>query len=496
MSLSRQSIRSMAEAQVRFARLPLLITWTLDRGPCINVATNEMSLPESLCAESPDHVRSVIGHELGHPLVFPRTSHWSTYYTMLAERLGYADAHGFVNVVGDAWVNEWNARKTPWRGTFRRWARGFYKGSPSGADPRWDFLVSMMHGLLDELDGQEPTLARTMERRAFELLFHDDRGHRQRFEELAELMRSRLGGRPVQTPGKIKAIPGNGLADLDPVKQADEFREWVDAVRGLGSGAGLEHVAKRHDRSRCLFDVAEILAFAEFMAVEDEAARAAEKPSGPEELVPWLPSDSVTDLRIGDSLRQHGVLVPGVTTLKRIDGVDRQDERSGRGTLFLVIDTSGSMTSCLGGVLVVGWAAALGARKRGDRVAALEFSGDASYLLEPGFEYRKLREILQRLEAGGGTRIGPALGQIIEVSRATGRRPTCLVLSDTDVSESGETVLSLVDEIARLGGKTLVCAPRKEDMGSWVREGQERKLLGAFVLDDLSSIHSAVKVLR
>lgn len=496
MPLSKESIRSMADAQVRFARLPLVITWTGGRGPCINVATNEMLLPDSLCEEGADHVRSTIGHELGHPLVFPRTSHWSTYYTMLAERLGYADAHGFVNIVGDAWVNEWNARKTPWRTTFRRWAGGFYRSAVPGTDPRWDFLVNMMQGLLRELDGQEPVLHGTIEARAFELLFHDERGFRARFEDLAELLRSKLGGKPIETPGKVRTVAAGGLPHLDPMKDAEEFREWADAVRGLGAGAGFEHVAKHHDRSRCLFDVAELLAFAEFMAVEDEASRAAEKPSGPEELVPWLPSDSVCDLRIGDSLRQHGVLVPGVTTLKRVDGVERQAEKTGRGTLFLAIDTSGSMSACLGGILVVGWAAALGARKRGDRVAALEFSGRASYLLEPGFEYRKLKEILQRLEAGGGTRIGPALGQIIEVSRSTGRKPTCLLLTDTMVSESSETVLALLAEVARLGGKALVCAPSKHDVESWVQAGQERGLLRAFVLDDLSSIHAAIKALR
>ncbi|MFN7970831.1 MAG: vWA domain-containing protein [Acidobacteriota bacterium] len=507
------TVERIAGRILRFARLPFSLTQTEGEGPSIRMRTNEVLLPKTLASEGTSAIASKLGHEVGHPLVFPRNAHWTEYYTLLLAKLGYQHPKQAMNVLADLFVNDWCMTRTPWARAFRRWAPSFYREGPN-ADALWSFLCTMMAVRLDEVRGTAPHIADPVDAEAYRLLFHDDATRRARFESLAELLKERFAAppQPPQLPPGVGA--GGSLPPLEPgagEEQAREYQEWLQAIAELGENAVFDHVRQQLDpvgagageepddcvARRTLFDMLELVAFRELLAIEDHHATAdGQIEAGPLLTTPWRLTDRMSDLRVGDSVRRYGVLVPGLTTVKRVRGPQRRRHNVGRGTLFLVIDTSGSMTHTLAGVLVIGWAAALGARRFRDRVAALEFASTPTYLVPPGYEYRRLKETLETLQAGGGTAICPALDQVIEVARRERRKPTTLILTDTWVSEPDEAVLARLKTIKDLGGVNVVCCPTDEDLDSWIAEGSRQELLKAFALADLTSIRTAIKALR
>lgn len=508
------TVERIAGRILRFARLPLSLTRTENEGPSIRMATNEVLLPKALAQEGTSAIASKVGHEVGHPLVFPRNAHWTRYYTLLLAKLGYQYPKEAMNVIADLFVNDWCMTRTPWARAFRRWAPSFYKAGIA-PDALWSFLCAMMAARFDELRGIAPRLADAVDAEAYRLLFHDAGSRRARFESLAELLRDRFAAppRPPQLPVAMTGC--DDLPPLDPAageEEAREYQEWRQAIGELGPEVVFGHVQRQLDSGgpgagdeergdrvarRTLFDMAELVAFREFLAIEDQEATAdGQIEAGPLLTTPWRLTDPMSDLRVGDSLRRYGVLVPGLTTVKRVRGPQRRRRHAGRGTLFLVIDTSGSMAQSLAGVLVIGWAAALGARRFRDRVAALEFASRPTYLVPPGYEYRRLKETLETLEAGGGTCICPALDQVLEVARRERRKPTTLILTDTWVSEPDDAVVARLKAIKDLGGQNVVCCPSAEDLHGWVDEGARQELLQAFALGDLTSIRTAIKALR
>ncbi|MFN7971240.1 MAG: VWA domain-containing protein [Acidobacteriota bacterium] len=511
-----KTVERIATRILRFARLPVSLTQTETDGPSIRMSTNEVLLPKTLATEGMSAIAAKIGHEVGHPLVFPRSAHWMQYYTLLLGKLGYAHPKAMMNVLADLFVNDWCMTRTPWARAFRLWAPTFYRPGPS-PDPLWGWLCSMMTTRMDELGGTVPAIADPVDREAYRLLFHDEGTRRARYESLAELLKERFAA-PPQPP--VLPMPSIGSADLPPLdpaagdEEAREFQEWQQAIGELGEGVVFEQARHQVDRGgagtggdggekgdrisrRTLFDMLELVAFREFLAIEEKASVPdAQVEAGPLLTEPWKLTDRMADLRIGDSIRRYGSLVPGLTTLKRVRGPQRQRREAGRGTLFLVIDTSGSMEGSLAGVLVVGWAAALGARRNRDRVAAMEFASTPGYLVPPGYQYCHLKAVLETLEASGGTCICPALDQVIDVARRERRKPTTLILTDTCVSEADESILARLRAIKDLGGANVVCCPAADDLHGWVRDGMREGILEAFVLSDLTSIRTAIRSLR
>ena len=495
-TLSEDAVLHLAERIVRFVRLPLSITWTEGRGPAIAIGTNEMLLPRSLCQESREEIVFTVGHEVGHPVVFPRNRHWSDYYQMLAATLGYERPHHFVNLIGDLFVNDWNLTRTPWRRVFAEAATSFYEPDPSSAtDKRWSFLSTMMTGRLAELGGRKPNLSGRLLPEAYELLFHDRRSRRERFENLAELLVHRLGTGENARDDYVKQPREGGLRE-EGAGGPDEQVAWEAAVRGLGPGAVLDFARKERRKTRSLFDAVGLAAFSVLMAIEERSASGGREDAGPKVRRLWRPGNSPLELRMPETIRRHGVLIPGVTTARRAEGPQKERSTAGSGTLFLVLDTSGSMVRDLAGVLVVAWAAAIDARRRGHRVAALEFASQPSYLVQPGYEFGKLRTILETLQPGGGTRLVPAVGEIVRKSRRDGRRPTAVIFTDAAIADSPDAALEALAEIPSYGGKAIVCLPRRKHLNRWVRTGMENGVMEAFTLDDLSSIQSAVRAMR
>ena len=510
MATSWKAVERIAQRVLRFARIPLSITRTPTKGPCIDMSTHEMFLPASLLSEGTNAVVSTIGHEVGHPAVFPRSSHWWTYYIALCKKLGYPDPHHITNVLADLFVNDWCLTHTPWKTPFRRWAKKFYRSK--AGDPLWSFLCLMMQSRLADLASRPVAIADSVDAEAYRLLFVDRGTRRARFEALAELLKDRFAAPEVTAPEQV-GHAAEGLGALDPnanPETAAEYAEWLQAVgelgqenvfetvqeamNGAGAGTGMagDDVARR-----ALFDMLEVTAFREFLAVEESSAGVdGLLEDGPLLTVPWRIGDRLSELRLGESLRRHGVLVPGWTTVKRVRGPQQRRRRDGHGTLFLVVDTSGSMSESLAGVLVVGWAAVLGAKRHRDRVAVLEFSGEPRYLVPPGYAYGKVKDVLQSMYASGGTCICPALDQVIDVAKRERRKPTTLILTDTDVSEGEAEVLDRLRAIEKLGGTNVVCCPSKDDLRGWVRRGMRQELLHAFALGDLSSVRSALQALR
>lgn len=508
MALRTKTLNRLVERVLRFVRLILSITWTQNTGPAIVIRTAEMLLPRSLKEKTISYVLFVLGHEVGHLTAFPRTEHWDRYYEMLATKLGYVDPGNFVNVIADLFDNNWNLTRTPWKVVFAKECRSFYTPG-QGHDARWEFLSLMMRTRVTELALPRSTDAAAREahldglvvegiyKAAYRLLFWDPRPVRRRYEDLAELLKEKLQGERCNNP-KVKAHGGasaENLPALDPVQSPEEFQDWMDAVKGIGPKATMEYLQKQHVRSRSLFDVAQIVAFSELIKAEDAGGATHLVTDGPAERRIWKPTDSPLELRLGETVRRNGVVLPGITTLRRENGTRREENARGRGTLTLVIDTSGSMKNDLAAVLIVGWAAVMAAKRRGDRVAILEFASEPSYLVPPGRDFVKAKEVLESLQAGGGTCIVPALDETIKVSKELRRKPTLLILTDTDVAEGDQAVLDRLQKVLAMGGKSIVCVPDEHDVKRWVSAGRAQGLLDAFVIKDLTNVRGAVKAL-
>lgn len=318
-------------------------------------------------------------------------------------------------------------------------------------DAEKDAALRRLHDTRDAAAGAEPSGAQTIEADEADGVVHPSRDPLVTGEEAAT----------AEPPAKADVAPGRPGAG-----QAREPFEYGEILRAAGLKLTDEEIAIRYYRERAL---------PLLVPFPVQPALASEEPQL-EGLEPWALGDSLDEIDWLQTVAQSPVVIPGVTTVRRVYGREPGAARKPEPIdLDLYVDSSGSMpdprrfTSFL---TLAGAVIALSALKAGARVQATLWSGKQQWMATPGFvrDETAILDILVRYY-GGATAF--PIHQLRETfAKRTARdRPVHILM----ISDDGITTMFGQDERGNSGWDVAANALAKGraggtmalNLGSW-----------------------------
>lgn len=231
-------------------------------------------------------------------------------------------------------------------------------------DAEKDAALRRLHDTRDAAAGAQPSGAQTIEADESDGVVHPSRDPLVTGEEPTT-------DEPPANPDAVPGRPGAG--------QAREPFEYGEILRAAGLKLTEEEIAIRYYRERAL---------PLLVPFPVQPAPASEEPQL-EGLEPWALGDSLDEIDWLQTVAQSPIVIPGVTTVRRVYGREPGAARKHDPIdLDLYVDSSGSMpdprraTSFL---TLAGAVIALSALKAGARVQATLWSGKAQWMGTQGF---------------------------------------------------------------------------------------------------------------
>lgn len=276
---------------------------------------------------------------------------------------------------------------------------------------------------------------------------------------------SRITGAPQEErePPSQEPAPSGGGQSRDPF-------EYGEILRAAGLALSEEEMAIRYYRERAL---------PHLVAFPTRPVPAGDEPQL-EGLEPWSLGDSLDEIDWLQSVIQSPVVIPGVTTVRRVYGVEPGTPGKPEPVdLDLYVDSSGSMpdprraTSFL---TLAGAIIALSALKVGGRVQVTLWSGKDQWVATEGF-VRDEKAILGVLTGfyGGGTTFPIHRLRDTYADRAADARPVHILM----ISDDGITTMFDMDERGNQGWDVSAMALAKGkaggtmalNLGGWITAG-------------------------
>lgn len=299
----------------------------------------------------------------------PRSRLWTLYMGMYEslwglEKGSFGGPSGDPAMEGDAWLGARLIRvyARDWMYAAGRFAALVLPYLAEDAEK--DAALRRLHDTRDAAAGAEPSGAQTIEADEADGVIHPSRDPLVTGEEPG----------PTDAPQKPDAAPGRPGAG-----QAREPFEYGEILRAAGLKLTDEEIAIRYYRERAL---------PLLVPFPVQPAPASEEPQL-EGLEPWALGDSLDEIDWLQTVAQSPVVIPGVTTVRRVYGREPGAARKPEPIdLDLYVDSSGSMpdprrfTSFL---TLAGAVIALSAIKAGARVQATLWSGKQQWMATPGF---------------------------------------------------------------------------------------------------------------
>lgn len=262
---------------------------------------------------------------------------------------------------------------------------------------------------------------------------------------------------------RITGVPEDAAADpsaAEPASsgggQSREPFEYGEILRAAGIALSEEEIAIRYYRERAL---------PHLVAFPSRPVPAGDEPQL-EGLEPWSLGDPLDEIDWLQSVIQSPAVVPGVTTMRRVYGVEPGTPRKPEPVdLDLYVDSSGSMpdprraTSFL---TLAGAIIALSALKVGGRVQATLWSGKDQWMATDGF-VRDEKQVLAILTGfyGGGTTFPIHRLRDTYSNRAEDSRPVHILM----ISDDGITTMFDQDERGNQGWDVSAAALAKGGAG-------------------------------
>ncbi len=233
-------------------------------------------------------------------------------------------------------------------------------------------------------------------------------------------------------PGELKKPEGEPSEEHGQVG-GGSYREpfqYGQILRAMGIKLSDQEIAARYYRERA---VPYLIKFPSVKMPESEEPV-------PEGVREWIPGDAFEGLSIFDSLIKSPVLIPGYTTVERVEGRSAGREPSHEPVdLDIYIDSSGSMpdpTLNTSYLTLAGAVICLSALRSGSRVQTTLWSGTDEFIKTDGF-VRNEKEIMAILTGFiGGTTAFPihVLRDTYMERKPGSRRVHILVISDDGVT--------------------------------------------------------------
>jgi len=462
------------------------------RGQTPQFAWDEVRMPVGEALATDDELTCLLLHEWGHRCIAPRTVAQGMWWELIARMEGIAASADAVNLAVDLLVDRWYLEHPSWGGVYAECehrnlvrtvaselGRKRLRASPFGA-----FMTACygeIGGWQGELQGLGLDLGRAA--RAVRALFDEARSGEERLRgflrEGGKALRGRAAGRPGNGgslpggPGLVEPLLGAPAPWRGPTWNPDEL---VRMIVSTGVRVPSETVAAVAGASaaravRARLRVLESLLRVTPRVRELVTARRSRRHEG---TLLWRAGDPARELEPVTSLERSGLLVPGVTTLRR-RGVMRRRHDPDLPDLCLVVDNSGSTA---GAVVERELDAAVAllevARGIGAAVSLVVFGGDVAAAIEPGPRYDDIAMLLAALEGqSGGTSLAPALAQAVAWRPGGGRRMATVIFTDTYVYDL-DAAASYLALLTAAGPVVVFAAARRVDSDMGERFGQVR----------------------
>jgi Mg-chelatase subunit ChlD len=491
--LSEKTIEAIVEKVGEYYGLPLSVRFEDVRTASIDVAHLVMILPRWITQTDIPEASFYINHEIGHIVYFPKNAHQKAYMEALALERGINTPDIFLNMLSDQIVNDKCIIESPFKKNFLSGCTSFYKRNygrldDSASDAMWWHMGNMLRRCLEVKGKKPPEFRSELERRLFELVFHDEREISEKYLDIVAIAKPMFSKPPNIT--KLYMIPS---PSLPPISDPEELDEWLKKM-GKVSKEAAYRVLKRYGK-RVLFDYVELSAFEAFIIAQKSAEQKAMKRDGRGETLDiWNPTDRVGDLTMEKTLSMYGLFLPSVTSLKYTASHEDTSESRGAGLQCYVIDRSGSMYEAIDLVATIVWACIRHAKTRGDDIAILAFGDEDSpeFLLKPTMNYEAARPILESMEALGSTYLSPCLSWLIDYCASKNLKPTTLIFTDTMIFDEAQS-LKLLRKIKEIGGTTIIISTMQEQ--EWVNKAIQSKLAECFRVnyENLSNIQKIVE---
>ncbi len=377
-------------------------------------------------------------HEIQHRKWLPGTIENQLFWSYLATQSGLREptklVHFFCDLLIDAKLALQESEKY---GEFLA-----YRG------PSLDYLDGEQASFyLDILkivrEGAKPSEPKTRE--AYETIFEGANDNETRLKKLAQVLADQFRG---NTPFTTDIPPSLELS----------FEEKDNLLRSmLYSGASPSQVQDFFDKirirhtereRRALLLTANKLFMYQLVEVMSPILRGHRIADFPV-LEIWNPGDDPRELSLVDTIRIHGILIPGVFAVKRREVVRGKRAKS----IAIVMDCSGStgLSQTLAREREAAFGLVQAAKQRSDLVSFIPFSTDVD--LENAVihsrDYQGIEEAILKVEAAGYSNITAPLSMALKVADLAGRQ-VAFVMTDGRVWDS-EQAMGMISALSEYG---------------------------------------------
>ena len=445
--------------------------------PCTDLSI--VRIPRSEEENSDDDLTALLLHEWGHRAIAPGSATRGIFWEILARAEGIRDRGEAVNIASDLLIDRWYLRHPRWCRLFAAAERRILEASRddrSGSaqdddDPVRDLFLDAYlrlgawEALRERLD--VPRLPATEV--ALDALFDSgatlDERVRCFFRAVAPFFARRPHGGFAQGHRRAKSgARGPSARSLLGLPHAGRSPSWDarELVRLLVSSgvrvteATLAEICGKPvaGQVRARLRVLESLTRVEPTVSRKLSRLRSERFDGD---TLWRPGDSMRSLEAIASAERGGLLLPGVTTLRRRFTRDCADTPGIHSICLVVDDSASTQGGILQGELDAAVAVLEAGRRLGALLSAVVFGSEITASFPPSADAERIELLLASLHGmSGGTRLAPALWRAVSFKPRDGRRLATVVFTDSYVFDARDVTAPLA-ELVGLGPVVLFC---------------------------------------
>lgn len=424
--------------------------------------------PEEIGARDDEELVCLLLHEWGHRCLAPRTIDQGLWWELLARMEGIVASRAAVNILCDLLVDRWYLEHAEWGAAYRRAERRALDRLLALPEARARAQGNPALGLLlacyERLGGWQELLGdlrldRELAARCLDALFDESRPLEERVRDFlhegASALRSPFelrGGRGRRGAPEGEVLPpllGSLTPWIGPAWNAGALIRRLAAYPLTLPPAVLEEVLGAEAASEAR---AGLRVLASLLRVERQVDRAVEsiRQQRAEGSELWRIGDPAHELDALLTLERAGLLLPGLTTLKRRRAA-RPAPRPKLPRLVLVVDNSGSTAGeILAAELDAAVALLEAARRLGVDVGLVVFGSSVHAAVDPGPHHGRIARLLAALNGqSGGTELAPALRRVRAMLPPEPEPMGTVVFSDSWVFDGAEAALQVGDLLLR-----------------------------------------------
>ncbi|MHA1631596.1 MAG: vWA domain-containing protein [Candidatus Freyarchaeota archaeon] len=463
--LSVSEVIRFANEVLDYFGLMLRVRFQEGRGYRMN--WKEIVISKRVLEQSEEVMKYFVAHEIGHRAIpnAPGTEATRMIIRHIAWNEGMRNADLFLNVICDPVNNMGNLKGKPWSQDYAEGLREIIEGVKKKADhPIYDWLVKMGKASLAEVQGESIDFLNAFEHECYVLLFHDPRDWAERCRDLARKLKHLFDERPKRIDYRgipfVKPIPPciGRTEHSGPVKYVDSDVERATEKDFEEIGKALARLYPKRLKladPRVLKYYRKWTIYSRIIPLVNSINRTPREKFGG--YGGWKINMPLREFDVKASMSKYGVIIPNVTTIRKVYKKGGEERKSRSGALVLIIDKSGSMCgSKIEKAIEASVALVEQARRSGDLVSVIAFDGDPWLISPPSRNYTKIINEICGLTADGATSISLALQMALEqrLSRHATFIITDCIWGDIkealnllrQLTEKGKTVIFLLGE--------------------------------------------------